>query len=134
MQGLNTLAGYGQNANSQNIQLGLGYGGLNNQLTLGYGNQAGQTAGLATTLANAGAQTSLQGNQYIGNVGLQGTVDAGNFSWAGAQGTAAGQMGQANAWQNAFKRLRIRARGNEFHAVVESIWRLRRRQPAAAKR
>lgn len=90
LQGLGQLAGLGQTANSQNIQLGLGYG-----------NQAGQTAGLSTSLAQAGANASLQGQQYIGNVGLQGTVDAGNFYMGGAQGTAAGQMGAANAWGGA---------------------------------
>lgn len=101
MQGLNTLAGYGQNANAQNVQLGLGYGSENNQLALGYGNQAGQTAGLSTSLAQSGANTNMQGEQYIGSLGLQGAVDAGNFYMAGAQGTAAGQMGSANAWSSA---------------------------------
>lgn len=90
MQGLNSLAGYGQNANQTQAQL-----------ALGYGNQAGQTAGLSTSLAQAGASDSLQGNQYIGSTGLAGTEAAGNAYMGGAQGTAAGQAGAANAWGSA---------------------------------
>jgi hypothetical protein len=101
LQGLNTLAGYGQNANAQSIQLGLGYGNQVGSTALGYGSQVGQLAGLSTGLAQAGANTNLQGEQYIGNIGLQGAEAAGNAYMQGVQGTAAGQAGSANAWQNA---------------------------------
>ena len=43
----------------------------------------------------------MQGNQYVGNVGLAGAQAAGNVYMQGAEGMAAGQMGAGNAWTNA---------------------------------
>ena len=51
------------------------------------------------------ANTALQGNEYIGNTGLKGAEDAGSVLMTGAGATAAGQVGQANAWTGALSQI-----------------------------
>lgn len=97
-QGYQNLANLGQNANSQAIQAGSVYGG-----------QMGSLAGLSanTNMQGAGmlSNTAMQGNEYIGNIGMKGIEDAGQVMMQGAGATAAGQIGQGNAWSNALSQI-----------------------------
>ncbi len=97
-QGFQSLANLGQNANSQAIQAGSVYGG-----------QMGSLAGLSanTNMQGAGmlSNTAMQGNEYIGNMGMKGIEDAGQVMMQGAGATAAGQVGQGNAWSNALSQM-----------------------------
>jgi hypothetical protein len=94
MQGYQSLANLGANANSQAIQAGGLYGGQTVSL-------AGLGANTDMTGAQLGANVAMQGNEYIGNAGMNGAQIAGNFRTGAANAQAAGIMGNANAWSNA---------------------------------
>ncbi|MGH9666933.1 MAG: hypothetical protein ACRD9L_21120 [Bryobacteraceae bacterium] len=91
---LSGLAGFGQTANGQAIQAGENYadsvGGYD---VTGAGLKSGNFTGTAGAKANA----ALQGNEYIGTTGLQGTEAAGNAYMGAANGQASGVVGSANA-------------------------------------
>ncbi len=95
---LAAVAGFGQNANQQNIQslaaftspqaanlLNAGYFGAN------AGIRAGEYAG----------NTGLGAAEYAGNAGLRAVDIAGNALTGGANARAAGTVGAANAWNSA---------------------------------
>ena len=92
--GYQTLANLGTPANSQNLQAGATYGGQ------------------VTSLANLGANTSMQGGSELANtalhgneaaatLGLQGATTAGNFLTNAGNATAAGTAGAGNALTSA---------------------------------
>ena len=71
-------------------------------------NQAAQNYGnnISSNDLNAAhymGNTGIQGAEYNGNLGLQGANLAGNMWMQGVYGTAAGQMGATNAWENSIQ-------------------------------
>jgi hypothetical protein len=106
---LSTLAGFGQNANSQAITAGNNYGNMtsgNNMTAAGMNSNvdmSGAQLHSGVDMSGAGMKSgvAMQGNQYVGNVGLAGAQAAGDMYMRGAEGYAAGQMGAGNAWSNA---------------------------------
>jgi hypothetical protein len=91
---------YSNNLNSltAGANIGLQGTGMYNTAASNYGNQtSANTMNAAQYEGTAGTQAA----EYSGTLGLQGQTAAGNYFMQGAEGTAAGQMGSANAWQNA---------------------------------
>lgn len=98
MQGLNTLIGVGQNANSQALQAGEFYGGTQSQNNEFYGGQMSNNDMLSAQLK---ANYGMQGAEYQGDTGLKAAQIAGNALTGGANAQAAGTVGSANAWNSA---------------------------------
>jgi hypothetical protein len=124
LQGYNTnlnanlsLAQQGLSASGMADQAAQNFGNIYNSNTMGAAQYAGnvgvgtaeyganlgmQGAGTEANLLSGEAGFGLQGAVTAGNQNLAGTEAASQMFMQGAQGTAAGQMGQANAWSNAF--------------------------------
>ena len=97
LQGYQTNYGNTLNSLLAGSNLGLQGTSIYSNAALGTGqNLANSTNTAAQYMGNVG----LQGAEYSGTLGLQGQNLAGQYFMQGAQGTAAGQVGNANAWAN----------------------------------
>jgi len=91
---------YSNNLNSLTAGANIGLQGTAqyNAAASNYGNQtSANTMNAAQYEGSAGTQAA----EYSGTLGLQGQTTAGNYFMQGAEGTAAGQVGSANAYENA---------------------------------
>lgn len=66
---------------------------------------ASGTANAAQNYGNSSANNLMQGAISGANLGLNGAENAGKFSFEGAQGKAAGDVGSTNSWLNTIKGL-----------------------------
>jgi hypothetical protein len=99
----NTLNSLGQAQN-----MGLNASSQFNQAAMNYGNTSGANimqgqaiiGNTGMTGAQSEAATGVNTAEYGANLGVQGTNLGANYFMQGAEGTAAGQMGTANAMNN----------------------------------
>jgi len=94
---LTAAAGTGLNAAGQYNNALLNVGGQQAANTIGAGVYGGNTI---NNNALFNAQQGLQGEEYIGNAGIGGSKLAGDYAVNGAQGRAAGILGQGNSLSN----------------------------------
>ena len=97
-QNLKDITDYGQGAASQEYQNAF------NRYQTNQSNLYNRMAGMATMSQNAAAGVGNQGMQVANSMAqntMNGVNSSNNYLTSGAASTAAGQMGQANAWSGA---------------------------------
>ena len=98
-QGAKDIAQYNQDYAST------GYQQAYNNFVNNQNNQYNRLSGLSSMGENAAAGVGNQGTQVssnMANTAMSGTAASNNALMSGAAANAAGQMGQANAWSNAY--------------------------------
>jgi hypothetical protein len=115
------LAGLGLNATSTAVNAGTNFGDRTSlNFMTGAGTKADAT--LRTGLTKSG--TAMQGNQWIGNIGLEGANLAGNAYMGGALGKASGDMAAGSAYANG-----VAGAGNTLSGLLMANYWHQQNQP-----